>query len=329
MRRPTSARGLAVLWTGLAGLAGNAYPAAAQELSAIVGAQHTPALREDSYAYLFEYRHNFNDAFFATYTWLNEGHVTNHHRDGLSGQLWVRWVSPGRLFTLAAGAGPYRYYDTTYVDALGRVTDAHDWGGMYSVSADWYYRNPWILQLRYNYVHTTTSISTHSLLLGLGYQFESAHAQGPVPADGYHFSTPERSEVTAMLGNSVVNNFHSPHGVAYALEYRYKLTPYIDLAATALDEGDAHVVKRRGLAGEGYIRREFLEHRMDVGLGGGFYLARDQDEIGQRNKLLGIITMTMSYCFTEHWRTRAYWFRTVTVNGRDTDVALLGLGYMF
>jgi len=311
----------------LAALAAAATPAFAQELSVLVGAQRTPQLKEDSYAYLFEYRHNLNDAFFVTYSWLNEGHVTNHHRDGLSGQLWARWVSPQRMFTLSAGAGPYRYYDTTYVDALGRVTDAHDWGGMYSVSADWYYHNPWIIQLRYNYVHATTSITTHTLLLGIGYQFEAADRQGPVPANPYGFTTSERNELSVMFGNSVVNNFHSPHGVATAIEYRYNLTPYIDLAVTGLDEGDAHVVKRHGLAGEGYIRREFLDHRADVGLGGGFYLARDQDEQGQHLKLLGIITMTISYRLGEHWRTRAYWYRTVTVNGRDTDVALLGLGY--
>lgn len=313
----------------LAALALAVRPAAAQELSLLVGAQRTPELKEDSYAYLMEYRHNFNDAFFATYSWLNEGHVTNHHRDGLSGQLWARWVSPGRGFTLAAGAGPYRYYDTTYVTALGTATDAHNWGGMYSVSADWYYDNPWIVQLRYNYVHAKNSIATHSLLLGIGYQFESGGRQGPVPANGYGFTSSERNEITVMLGSSVVNNFHSPHGLAYALEYRYKLTPYIDLAVTGLNEGDAHVVKRRGIAGEGYIRREFLEHRMDVGLGGGFYLARDQDEVGKRLKLLGIITMTLGYRFDEHWGTRAYWYRTVTINGRDTDVALLGLVYSY
>jgi hypothetical protein len=45
--------------------------------------------------------------------------------------------------------------------------------------------------------------------------------------------------------------------------------------------------------------------------------------------VLGLLAMTATYRWTEGFRMRAYWYRTLTINGRDTDVAMLGLGYAF
>jgi len=306
-------------------------PALAQEVYALSGAQYTRSLDETTYSYALEYLQNFSEHFAGTFTWLNEGHVTAHHRDGYSVQLWARWLNTPRTLVLSAGVGPYRYYDTTYGSpGVAGVTDAHDWGVLYSVAAQWYFRSPWVLQLRYNRAQTPTSIDTDTLQIGIGYQFDPARRAGPVvPPASYSFTTPERNELTVMAGNSVQNNFESPHGVAWAVEYRRRFTPAIDATATYLDEGDTHVVKRRGVAGQGWLSREFLSHRASVGVGGGFYFARDQDQRGTRTEALGLLTMAVAYRFSEHVATRLHWYRTLTINGRDTDVALLGLAYAF
>ena len=318
-------------------LAAGCAPAGAQELYALAGGQYTQSLKESTYSYAIEYAHNLSDYVYASFTWLNEGHVTDHHRDGYSPQLWLRWPSSSRTFLLSAGVGPYRYYDTTYVSSTGQVTDAHDWGALFSVAAQWYFRAPWVMQLRYNYARTTTSISTNTLQLGFGYQFESAAAPGPVPPSHYDLSTP-RAEMTLMAGNSVQNNLQSPHGVAWAAEFRERLTPYLDAIGTYLDEGNTHVVKRKGVAGQLGLVREFLNHHADVGIAGGFYLARDQDYlvpsdtvvgIATRTQVLGLLSMTMTWRITRMLHLRAYWDRTLTTNGRDTDVVLGGLGWSF
>ncbi len=304
--------------------------AGAQEFYALGGAQYTRTLNELTYGFSYEYLQNVTDHVFATFTWLNEGHVTDHHRDGYSGQLWWRWLSPSRRLALSAGIGPFRYYDTTYLESSGDTTDAHDWGALYSVAAHWYWRAPVVFQVRYNFAQTSTSISTNTLLIGVGYQFESASRPGPVvPALLYGYSSEARSEFTAMLGNSVVNNFHSPHGIAWGLEFRERVTPYIDAVGTLLDEGDAHVVKRKGAAGQLAVVREFLGHRADVGIAGGFYLAYDEDEIGSRTHTLGLLSMTISYRLSGDLGAGLYWDRTLTTDGRDTDVVLLGLGFRF
>jgi hypothetical protein len=319
--------------------AGLIAPAIGQEAYVLGGGQYTPGLKEHTYSYALEYQHNLSNYAYASFTWLNEGHVTDHHRDGYSPQLWLRWLSSGRRLALSLGAGPYRYYDTTFVSSTGAVTDVHDWGGLFSAAAQWYVREPWVLQLRYNYAFTTSSISTHTLLLGFGYQFERSASPGPIPPSSYELSTP-RSEVTLMAGNSIQNNLQSPHGVAYAAEFRERLTPYIDAVATFLDEGDTHVVKRKGGAAQLALVREFFNHHADVGIAGGFYFAHDDfitnssstqniSVLGERTALFGLLSMTVTARFTPRTHLRLYWDRTLTTNGRDTDVVLAGLGFSF
>ncbi|MBV8497615.1 MAG: outer membrane beta-barrel protein [Gammaproteobacteria bacterium] len=341
-REKPTRRAIAAAHRGLLALAAAAAlaalrPADAQEAYVLGGGQETPSLKEDTYSYSLEYLHNLGDYAYASYTWLNEGHVTGHHRDGYSPQLWLRLLGGSRRFALSIGAGPYRYYDTTFISKSGAVTDVHDWGGLFSAAAQWYFRAPWVLQLRYNYARTTTSINTDTLQLGVGYQFERWASPGPVPPSSYDLSTP-RGEMTLMAGNSIQNNFQSPHGVAYGVEYRERLTPYIDAVGTLLNEGDTGVVKRKGAAGQLALVREFLDHHADVGIAGGFYLAHDDFVsnsaqgivvAGERTALLGLLSMTVTWRFTRYVHARVYWDRTLTTNGRDTDVVLGGLGFSF
>ena len=302
----------------------------AQEVYLFAGGQRTEDRAEGSYAYGLEYAHNLSEHFVASYQYLNEGHVTDHHRDGVSPQIWFRLLSPGRKFAFAVGAGPYRYYDTTTDMSSGTTIDAHGWGGLFSAAASWYPRAPWIVQLRYNRAQVGSSMSTDSLLLGLGLQLDAAQRPGPVvPPATYGFSSAERNEFDGFVGKTVVNNFHSPQGAAWAVEYRRNLTPYVDLTGTFLDEGDAKDVKRQGLAGQLWLTRAFFHQRASVGIGAGPYFARDQDQSDHSTHVLGLGTTTLAYQFASQWVLRVSWHRTLTSYNRDTDVVLLGLGLRF
>lgn len=310
-----------------------ARPALAQEFSVLAGTQHTSELGESTYAWSYEYLHSLNENFYATFSWLNEGHVTNHHRDGHSAQIWYRWLTPSRTWTFSGGVGPYRYYDTTVLegDVSGQSTDDHGYGVMYSLAARWYFGHPWVAEARYNHVQTQHSISTDTLLVGVGYEFDATSRAGPeVPVASYDFSSPQRNEVTLAVGTSVLNNYQSPKGVAFvALEYRRRLTPYFDVSVAGLDEGENGVTKRRGVVASASLSREFLDHQANIGLGLGPYFAQDKDEAGQQTRVLGLLTMFATWHWNESWSTRGYWYRTVTDNGRDTDVFLIGMGYSY
>ena len=326
MRRCLAALGL---------LAAPIAPALAQELYGMAGAQYTQDLRETSYAYSFEYLQQLGNYAFASFTWLNEGHVTDHHRDGYSPQLWLRWLGHERRFALAMGVGPYRYYDTTYVISTGRVTDAHDWGVLGSVAAMWYWRSPWVMQVRYNYARTTTSITTDSLLIGFGYQFEGSTRPGP-------WCRRTTTSVPRERGDD--GDGRQQRGEQFPVAARRGLRGRIPPPAhplprrlgTALDEGDAHVVKRKGVAGQLGLMREFLNHHADVGSRAAstwrairITLPRRTVAGATRTQVLGLLSMTMTWRLTRMMHLRAYWDRTLTTNGRDTDVVLAGLGWSF
>ncbi|MBS0579733.1 MAG: hypothetical protein JSR36_10795 [Proteobacteria bacterium] len=304
--------------------------AGAQEIYLLGGAEQTRSQGEHTYAYGFEYTHNLSEHFFASYGYLNEGHVTDHHRDGVSGQIWLRLLSRDRRWDLALGAGPYRYYDTTTDQSDGTTIDAHGWGGLFSAAVHWYIRAPWIAQLRYNHVQVGSSISTDSLLLGIGWQLDEAQRPGPVvPPARYGFDSPFRNEISGFVGNSIVNNFNSPTGAAWMLEYRRNWTPYIDLTGSFIDEGDAKAIKRQGVAAQVWLTRSFWNQRASVGIGAGPYFARDKDQNDTHVRVLGLGTTTLNILVTDRLNVRISWHRTLTSYSRDTDVLLAGLGVRF
>src|SRR5690348_190556 len=87
------------IWQRLLPLAGalllalSHHAAHGQELLLLGGLQSTESLGERSYGYAYSYQHNLGENWYATFTYLNEGHVTNHHRDGHSVQLWWRYLA--------------------------------------------------------------------------------------------------------------------------------------------------------------------------------------------------------------------------------------------
>ena len=307
-----------------------ASAAHAQEIYIFAGAQRTVHQGEGSYAYGFEYAHNLSEHFVLSYDYLNEGHVTDNHRDGVSGQIWFRLLSPSRKLDFALGSGPYRYYDTTTAQSSGQTIDAHGWGGLFSAAVHWYPKSPWIVQLRYNRAQVGSSFSTDSVLLGIGWQLDAASRPGPVvPPASYGFASPDRNEIDGFIGKTVVNNFQSPEGAAWMVEYRRNLSPYVDITGSILDEGDAKAIKRQGVAGQLWLTRTFFDQRASVGIGAGPYFARDQDQTDHRTHVLGLGTTTLSYQFAAQWVLRVSWHRTLTSYSRDTDVLLVGLGMRF
>jgi hypothetical protein len=302
----------------------------AQEVYLLVGGQSTPEIDETSYAFSVVYQHNLAEHAFLSFTWLNEGHVTEHHRDGFGVQGWLRWLSAHRTFDASVGIGPYHYYDTTLHPTTTTSINSHGSGMLYSAAVHWYALAPLLVQVRYNRAETPNSISTDTLLVGIGYQFESGDRPGPaVPPRSYGFSSPDRNELTLMLGSTTVNDFSSPTGTAGVLEYRRLLTPHVDATASAIDEGEAGPVKRRGLAAQIWTGRRFLDDRAILSLGAGPYVARDEDEGEASTRTLGLLTMSFSYEFSRQWHGRVSWYRTVTTNSRDTDIITLGIGRQF
>jgi hypothetical protein len=122
----------------------------AQELAIYAGPLKGGADR--SYSWSIDYSEGLGRYFAYSVTWLNEGHLTDHHRDGQVIQLWGRLPVAQRRLVLAVGVGPYRYFDTEVAEQNGSYSNSHGWGVVYSARATWYSSNRWTANLQFNHV---------------------------------------------------------------------------------------------------------------------------------------------------------------------------------
>jgi hypothetical protein len=307
----------------------------AQEFSLLGGLSR--GIGEHTYSWAASYEEGLGDYFAASFTWLNEGHVTGHHRDGHLLQGWARLPLADRRFVISAGIGPYRYFDTSTEQGGGSYSDLHGWGVVYSLRAQYYFANRWIAQFQLNRVQVQRGPNTNAALIGIAYQLDAPSVPGPRDwAPGRSTRVTAGNEVTAFVGQTIVNSTASETSLAGALEYRRGIAKYLDWTVGYLHEGNTDLVRRDGVTTQLWATRAFFEDRLTLGLGVGVYFAVKQksntDVTGDNDtddRFAGIVSMSASYRLGQHWTTRVTWNRIVTRYNRDTDVILAGVGYRF
>ena len=305
-----------------------AAAALGQEISLGLGAsswQVEP--RDRSYAWSIGYRHDLGERLFATFTYLNEGHVPGHHRDGEAVQLWARAPLRDRRLELAVGAGPYRYFDTALAEqsSLGTFRNAHGWAGVYSIAATWY-SGRWLYRLQADRIEAPRAPDTTLVLASLGYRLEQDPSFGAAPPG----RMARRREIVAMTGRTIVNSFESEHAFAKSVEYRHAFGRVVRASIGWIDEGDARLVRRNGAVAEAWLEPTFYGERLTMGIGGGGYVALDDYRVdGRRHRALGIVSLTASCALAPAWNARLLWHRIASNYDRDSDIVLLGLGYRF
>lgn len=306
----------------------------AQELSLFAGAMKESGANERSYAWALDYRHGLGEHAAVTFSWLNEGHVPNHHRDGQAVQIWGRTNLWGRRLSLAVGAGPYRYYDTTRPAPGSPFSNAHGWAALYSASATYYADNRWLYELRVNRVIASDSIDTTAVLFGVGYQLDAPKSRGPLTDTAPQGHKTTDNELTVFVGQTVVNSFGSERDTARVLEYRRGLSEHVDWTVSVIDEGDTRLVRRDGAATQLWLVRESFERRLAIGIGLGPYFSinhRDAALSGQHtnHKVSAMFTATAAVRVSPRVSLRGSWNRVLTDYSRDTDIVLVGVGYRF
>lgn len=309
--------------------------ACAQELTLLAGGLQQSGSKEKTSAWAFEYLQPLHENIAASFSWLNEGHVPGHHRDGQSVQIWARTNVLDRRLSLAVGVGPYRYFDTTVSSAGGGYANIHGWGTVASLAATYYTPSRWLFQLRANRIVARDSIDTTALMFGVGYQLEPVAEPGPQASTPRQIGKTTTDEVSVFLGKTIVNSYFSENGTARAIEYRHGLARYIDMTVGLLNEGDARLIRRTGVTAQIWGVREVLaSDRLVLGVGYGPYLAIDKYRSplageARDSKLSWMFTAMAALRFGERdrWSARLSWNRTNTNYNRDTDVILLGLGY--
>lgn len=310
-------------------------PADAQEFFGLGGVvRSSNAGTDDSSAsWQLEYREALGEYFAASISYLNEGHVPAHHRDGHAVQLWTRTDALDRRLSLSVGIGPYYYFDTTIpAGSTGTFTNEHGFGGAFSLAAIWQAQSPWLFQVRTNWVKTFGGMDTVSALAGIGYQLDTPRQPQSSASPPEQREKTTDNEITLFVGRTITNSFESERSTALGIEYRRGLWRYVDWTVSWIYEGDSRLIRRDGLASQLWAVKAFFDDRVALGVGSGAYVAidrhPDRGQDGHRS-VSAIATFTGSYRLHEHWCLRTSWNRIVTDYDRDTDVIMGGIGYRF
>jgi hypothetical protein len=305
-------------------------PAHAQAFSLFGGGSRASSI--NTYTWAFSYEEGLGKSFATSFTWLNEGHIPDHHRDGQLIQFWALVPLGSPQFVLQAGLGPYRYFDTTTAEQGESYSDVHGWGIVYSVRASWYASNRWVTQLQLNRVQVPNGPDSTGVMLGVGYQLDAPITPGPRDWAARSPKQSASNEVAVYLGKTIVNSTSSPDALGGAIEYRRSLTDNVDWTLGYLHEGSSKLARRDGITSQLWLTRAFLDDKVTLGVGAGAYYAINENEGSASpgpgaGKFSGIVTIAGAYRFNARWDARIEWNRVVTRYDRDTDVILTGIGY--
>ncbi|WP_322042004.1 hypothetical protein [Paraburkholderia sp. J67] len=316
----------------VATLSASCDSAFAQEFTLFAGPLRSGA--DHTYSWEMNYLEGFGPYFAGSISWLNEGHIPDHHRDGQTFQAWARLPLAQRRLVFALGAGPYRYFDTEAAKQGEGYSNTHGWGVVYSARATWYATHRWTANLQLDRVQVTHGPSTTAVMLGIGYQLDAPDTPGP-----RDFALPRthdvtNNEITLMAGETILNSLESQTSAAEAIEYRRGLTHWLDGTIGYLHEGSGITARRDGGTAQLWLTRAFLDDRLTLGFGAGLYAAIHHGQNGDDRDtgdgiLSGLVSVSASYRLTQHWSTRVTWNRVVTRYSRDTDVIMGGIGYRF
>jgi len=314
----------AVAWCILA--AGTVLSSArAQDLALLYG--RTDGDGQNTYAWQMEYREPLLPYFDASFSYVNEGHLFHHQRDGGAVQLWAvtpRWRD--RL-EFALGVGPYVYFDTQYVARPPWYRNYHAIAEIYTGSLTYEVTEDWFVRLNLNAVHAPGNLDTRQLLLGVGYRLGATSGSSDTE------TSPQINQLGVFAGQTSENNYYTSYdnesSLTYAVEYRRALTSHIELSGAWLSEDDGPDGRRNGVLGEIWLVNR-LSRRLAVGIGTGPYYAlkgyRGDDGL-RAARLAGIVSMTASWQFTRSLSARVIWHRGFTHDDQDRDIIMGGLAW--
>ena len=308
-----------------------ALPSYANELSVLAGATESIDTGERSYAWEAAFHHNFLRNFAASLSWINEGHLEEHKRDGVSVQGWGLLPLLDNRLSIGFGAGIYHYFDTKLLPT-GSHENVHGWAPVYSLAATYYTETPWFAQIAVNHIHPESDINSNTYLVGVGYRLwkEDPSPSGPGMVDRPAKTT--GYEVMPFLGQVVVNRPGNDTGIGSGIEFRMGIDEHLDWTVTWLNEDVPGTFHRTGLGTQIWLVDAFLASRITLGFGAGLYSFFDREPVpdtgeNERLDIAGLVTVTSSYRFSDRWFTRFNWNRVMSNDSRDTDIFLLGLGY--
>jgi hypothetical protein len=304
-----------------------AAPSHAQDVSLLAGQMSIPGKSQNSFGTNLSYTHRVGDYFAVSANYINEGHPPLHHRDGFASQLWLHTPVPDKGWSLAAGIGPYFYFDTTRGGPLD-YRNVHGWASAGSLSVKYHLQKGWYLEAQATRINTRNDHDSNLILVGMGYELSD------IPFDTTRKNVAKGDDfITLSVGRAIVNSFESEQSRAKAIEYRRNAGPHAEWSVMLLEEGKVHQASRKGVVAQAWLVSTITQ-RIVLEMGVGGYAMTDHYDRNSLTEdasfhLVPIASVGLRYRFNPYLRAQVNWSRTITPYHRDSDILLFGLGAAF
>lgn len=286
----------------------------AEELSISYGVTKQNGNNELTDNWQLGLQQNFSKYFSWSESYINEGHIPDHKRDGLATQIWGQLPLFTSRIKLAVGGGLYAYADTkTNEDNDLNFHDAHGIAPILSAAAAYYFNDAWFAKVMWSHIHPTNNFISNSYVLGIGYNFVNKSKND---SNNLLDLQLPKNAITVYLGQAVANDLQDEKNFAAELEYRRNLLTHFDWTLSGLYEN-----QYSGVGSQLWLVDNFFANKFGIGIGIG--------PADIKNHLDGLVSFMGVYNFTPNWFGRVLWNRVVSDNNSDRDDFLLGIGYRF
>ena len=248
------------------------------------------------------------------FSYLNEGHSENNHRDGFALQgFYENQITTNTKYQI--GIGPYISNNNT-IENQNRLND-FQLGLITSATIKYYLLDALYLRLQYNNILMTTS-NSNSVLVGVGYDFSNESIT----------YTPNNFNVSVWTGTSRTTQIGTQeNATSFMFDVKKSLKDNFSFSVGLLKEGNTMLSNRTG----GYIQGWYDFKLLNTWtLSGGFgpYLANnDHREFDQtKTMMIGSIRAVKDF---KNFNVGFTFNRITSFYNRDQDLFMLGVGRRF
>jgi hypothetical protein len=320
-----------VTWIIFSATAALPATAGAQSLAVLAGLTESDNHQTDTYAWQIEFQQQLTPLLSGSLSWLNEGHVPDHHRDGAAAQLWLNSPRWRDRIVLSVGAGPYVYFDTESASSVRGFSDVHSVAALLSVAATLDLGAGWFVRLNLNDVWAPADLGTYAVLLGGGYRFGNSDRSAPSSPDLTGGGYPAQ-EIQLFAGQMILSDPSSNSGRTYGADYRLELARWAAWSATWYYDPGSPSGRRDRAATQLWLVEPLANDRLALSVGLGVY-----SEVGSEtrptttnpNPVSGLSGLRAEWLFSRRSSLVLTWQRTFTNDDDDRDIIALGYAFRF
>jgi hypothetical protein len=258
-----------------------------------------------------------NNKFGVGFSYLNEGHSENNHRDGFAVQGWYTDKITNSLY-YQVGTGPYISNNNTLQNE-NRLNDFHV-GLISSATLKYYLQDGWYLRAQYNNILMTTT-NSNSVLFGIGKDWNNSVNNSEKVFDKVYLSVWSGSSRTTQIGTQ-----ENATPVMLDIKQQYNISR-ISFGGGLLYEGNTGLVDRTGMYFQGWYDYKPSEQWTLSG-GIGPYLAADNKRSTEQIKLMMAGSIRIVRDFGDYFVGGTF-TRITSFYNRDQDLFMIGFGRKF